>query len=500
MFLRNMLLLLFIIVNTPVVYPQLFSTDRVLDTTALNLWDQPDGDIAVSNDGMLGITWVDFVYDPYAEHTLYFAKSTDHGKTFIKTVLDSIASVFYDYDIFLPKLHFDKTGNIWIAENSSEEYIRSSKILKSTDGGTSFVRFPLSYSPYGDGSTCYSITSDSIDNVFILAAQTSFSSIRKMKVLKFIEGNLIDTVSTFIDTAPQENIYFPGIAADKDGKNIYLVFQKNITNGKLYFARSGDGGLSFSIPAQLDAAILNQVSQHSPAITMWNNKVVITWSDNRSGDYHLYYTESADSGSTFSLPVRVSNESAAVSMLTGNNGMLNILWGSYYYPDNIYYTNKFTGNDTFAIAIKPGDPAFHNSHKSPLGIAADHEGYTYILFQDDRFIDPPYGIRIFLTTELFTLTRSDDELNTPADYHLFQNYPNPFNASTTIRYSLPHKRRVTLRIYDLLGREILKLIDEEKPAGVYEITWNASPYPSGVYFLRMNAGKFSETRKVVMVK
>jgi hypothetical protein len=85
-------------------------------------------------------------------------------------------------------------------------------------------------------------------------------------------------------------------------------------------------------------------------------------------------------------------------------------------------------------------------------------------------------------------------------YSLSQNYPNPFNPSTTIKYSLAQTGRVTLSIYDLLGREVVKLIDEEKPAGEYETKWNASSHPSGVYFLRMQAGEFGETRKLLLMK
>jgi photosystem II stability/assembly factor-like uncharacterized protein len=99
-----------------------------------------------------------------------------------------------------------------------------------------------------------------------------------------------------------------------------------------------------------------------------------------------------------------------------------------------------------------------------------------------------------------SLTNIAEDDVKPKDYFLSQNYPNPFNPSTTIKYSLPQTGRVTLSIYDLLGREVVKILDEEKPAGEYETNWNASYYPSGVYFLRMQAGEFSETRKVVLVK
>jgi hypothetical protein len=89
---------------------------------------------------------------------------------------------------------------------------------------------------------------------------------------------------------------------------------------------------------------------------------------------------------------------------------------------------------------------------------------------------------------ILTVTSIAEDDIKPKEYFLSQNYPNPFNPSTTIKYSLPQTGRITLSIYDLLGREVVKLIDEEKPAGEYETTWNASSYPSGVYFLK-NAGR-----------
>jgi hypothetical protein len=98
------------------------------------------------------------------------------------------------------------------------------------------------------------------------------------------------------------------------------------------------------------------------------------------------------------------------------------------------------------------------------------------------------------------VTTVNDEKNLPLEYSLSRNYPNPFNPSTIIKYSLAQSVRITLRIFDLLGREVVKLIDEEKPAGEYVTNWNASSYPSGVYFLRMQAGQFSETRKLLLMK
>jgi hypothetical protein len=86
------------------------------------------------------------------------------------------------------------------------------------------------------------------------------------------------------------------------------------------------------------------------------------------------------------------------------------------------------------------------------------------------------------------------------DYNLSQNYPNPFNPFTTIRYQIPTTEIVSLKIYDILGRDIASLVNEEKPAGSYKIEFDATSLPSGIYFYTLTAGKFRETKKMVLVK
>ncbi|HZW39178.1 MAG TPA: T9SS type A sorting domain-containing protein [Ignavibacteriaceae bacterium] len=97
-------------------------------------------------------------------------------------------------------------------------------------------------------------------------------------------------------------------------------------------------------------------------------------------------------------------------------------------------------------------------------------------------------------------TDVDENNSTITNYSLEQNYPNPFNPSTTIKYSLPTDNFVSIKIFDLLGNEIAILVNEEKSSGEYEITWNASAYPSGVYFMKMTSGKFTETKKMLLMK
>ena len=88
----------------------------------------------------------------------------------------------------------------------------------------------------------------------------------------------------------------------------------------------------------------------------------------------------------------------------------------------------------------------------------------------------------------------------PMDYALDQNFPNPFNPTTSINYGVPIKSNVVLKVYNTLGSEVVTLVNEEKPAGNYEVTWNAINIPSGVYFYRLQAGDFVQTRKMILLK
>jgi hypothetical protein len=92
------------------------------------------------------------------------------------------------------------------------------------------------------------------------------------------------------------------------------------------------------------------------------------------------------------------------------------------------------------------------------------------------------------------------QLAYPREFALCQNYPNPFNPATTISFSLPRKSFVSLKVFDALGREVAILLADELPAGTYARQWNAAGLASGVYFYRLQAGLFSETRKLILLR
>ncbi|MCW8813766.1 MAG: SMP-30/gluconolactonase/LRE family protein [Chlorobium sp.] len=88
----------------------------------------------------------------------------------------------------------------------------------------------------------------------------------------------------------------------------------------------------------------------------------------------------------------------------------------------------------------------------------------------------------------------------PQTFSLSQNYPNPFNPATTIKYQIPELSFVTIKVYDVIGNEIETLVNEEKPEGTYEITWNAERLSSGVYFYQLSTEKFADAKKMIILK
>jgi hypothetical protein len=105
-----------------------------------------------------------------------------------------------------------------------------------------------------------------------------------------------------------------------------------------------------------------------------------------------------------------------------------------------------------------------------------------------------------------TTVNVEEEINTilPTEFALFQNYPNPFNPSTVISYEIPINCNVTLKVYDVLGKEVATLLDEYKPAGSYKIDFNTSSInhqtASGIYFYQLRSGDFIQTKKMILIK
>lgn len=125
-----------------------------------------------------------------------------------------------------------------------------------------------------------------------------------------------------------------------------------------------------------------------------------------------------------------------------------------------------------------------------------------------RFKHIPKDMTPYDTTLVTVVTSINEESPLPKEFSLLPNYPNPFNPNTAIIYQLPIGSDVTLKVFDILGKEVDALVNEYKSAGTYELNWNAANLPSGIYFYRLQAGDpstgsgqgFVQTRKMILLK
>jgi len=114
----------------------------------------------------------------------------------------------------------------------------------------------------------------------------------------------------------------------------------------------------------------------------------------------------------------------------------------------------------------------------------------------EYLVQPAFIVGEYLSPHTIDSAKSANELY----YYLSYNYPNPFNPQTNINYTIPVKSHVEIKVYDILGREVAKLVDAEQDEGKYKINFNASRLSSGIYIYTIRAGSFFNAKKMLLLK
>lgn len=217
---------------------------------------------------------------------------------------------------------------------------------------------------------------------------------------------------------------------------------------------------------------------------------------------------STNGGITWSTGIRVNQDTPGngkyqvfPAIRVDESGAVNIVYyDSRNIPTNdsveVFVSRSIDGGNTWAEVI-----ASDHRSRPKVGYQGDYIGITsgngivWPVWMDDFT-----GIQQVWTVGISIITGISENNSIPKNYSLEQNYPNPFNPNTVISYHLKANSFVTLKIYDILGGEIATLVNKEMKPGSYEIEWNASEYPSGIYFYKLTASNFADTKKMVLVK
>jgi hypothetical protein len=178
---------------------------------------------------------------------------------------------------------------------------------------------------------------------------------------------------------------------------------------------------------------------------------------------------------------------------------------------NSWHSTGLTGGSVFTLIVNANGHIFAGTEGEGVFRSTD-AGNTWTQINSGLGNVSVYSLAIGGNGRLFAGTQNgvyrsvqttldvEEVAEVPASFKLMQNYPNPFNPSTTIEYSLPQRSTVEIKVLDVLGREVATLLNEEKPAGVYTVQWDAKDVASGVYFYRMQASEFVQVRKLLLVR
>jgi hypothetical protein len=213
--------------------------------------------------------------------------------------------------------------------------------------------------------------------------------------------------------------------------------------------------------------------------TTLNNKAVESMAINSNN----IFAGTRDSGVYLS-----TNNGTSWSQTTLNNLYVNVL--------------VINGNSIFAGTSPSG---FYVSYNNGISWSQKNEGLgsnsvRSICILNNYMFAGTYTGGVFKRplSELIWIDPISNEI--PDQFSLSQNYPNPFNPSTNIRFNIKDLRFTTLKVFDILGREIAMLVNEQLRPGTYEVEWNASNYPSGVYYYTLTSGDITDTKKMVVIK
>jgi hypothetical protein len=146
----------------------------------------------------------------------------------------------------------------------------------------------------------------------------------------------------------------------------------------------------------------------------------------------------------------------------------------------------------FVIVYRKLSPAYHSAESLFVGATEFTIGKSSLIYSLQSYQSSCGGSGQGVVIE--------NESSGDFTFTLLQNYPNPFNPATTINYKLPITSYVTLKVFDLLGREVATLVNEEMQIGEHSVQWNASGMPGGVYFYRLATNGFLETKKMILLR
>ena len=423
---------------------------ETLDTTSIGNWFEGD--------------WYNSYGYYYSSHECYYSVINTKQRTFLLKISSSSGFTSTGFSLILEEPELDNAETYYHFDGEADvitPFTLFDSIPLLVDDGIELFNgdFGFKYVSLSDGE--FLIHQPNFDNLLLpcICGKTNNSYLMPVyyDIYDDIEFFLAYTDDS-LKLSMGEKIYLSDPSSDA---YYSLSFLRNLSNN-IYISSRADGGNPTIYKLESDTlktiSILDDFKYYiyKSKLCTWNNfNIMMTEIDTSSGQI-------------------INRDTLITDVLPHNFGFPvsgdNIC---YLRDDSLHVYNLQTRNNIFALSLEP----YWISDKTP-------------------FID---SNSVYLHS-LYLIADNENDNAVPASYNLCQNYPNPFNASTTITYYLPEQNDVVITIFDLLGKEVTSFIEKGKSAGEHKITFQADNLTSGVYFYRMNAGVFSQTKKFILLK
>lgn len=287
------------------------------------------------------------------------------------------------------------------------------------------------------------------------------------------------------------------------GSNVHIVWSDSRDgNNEIYYKRSTNSGETWETDTRL--TVDGSISE-VPSITCSSTSVHIAWLDLRDGNNEIYYKHSTNAGVTWSADTRLTlgpfwSQNPSI-VFSGTIVQLVYQFGTSSNLEIFYKRSTDNGvswedstqlSNSLSIA--------RNASISASGAS------THVVWTDTRHGSTNHEIYYKRNPSGNVLGVSNQDEKTFEEFDLLQNYPNPFNPSTRIQYQVARNSNASLKVYDLLGNEVVTLVDEYKSAGSYEVDFsivnihNGLTLPSGVYFYQLKVGDYIQTKKMIFLR
>jgi hypothetical protein len=465
-----------------------------------------------NNRNFIYTSWTEF--DHYGDTAssdssrILFSRSTDHGATWsiplrlnerggdcldddntVEGAVPTIGPNGEVYDSWAGPL-----GIVFTKSTNGGVSFLSNQIVTSIPGGWNFSIpgiFRCNGLPITTCDTSYSITRG---NIYICwGDQRNGVDNSDVFLIKSTDGgNSWGSIKKINNDNTTRHQFFPWMTIDQTTGHLFFIFyDRRSTTGNatdVYIAESIDGGETFnnfrisqtSFTPRPDIFFGDYTS-----IAAYNKKVYPTWMRLDGSALSVWTAPFTDTASV--LPVELTNFSSSI-----NNKKVELFWETATEANNYGFQieRKFEDNSEWSkIGFVKGSGNSSSLHSySYTDIPLQIGTYKYRLKQIDLNGHFKYSNEIEVV------------YNNVFNFSLNQNYPNPFNPSTTISYQLSEQGFVSIKVYDVLGKEMNTLVNEVKQSGVHEVNFNASEYGSGIYMYRMSVNNFTQTRKMILLK